>query len=93
MSRAGFPDGRRVPVTKPGGATGEARLELRGGRRVAVFSDTGEPGLYTINAGERPARFLAGRSETESDLRSLSESERQSLTVAGGLFFTTEPLG
>jgi hypothetical protein len=87
--------GDTVPVLRPDGHQVEARIEQRGRQRMAVITDTAEPGMYVLAPGlvdERKARFLVQRNEEESNLRPASAAEREGIAQAGGLVFTAAAL-
>ena len=75
-------DARDLPLslTTPDGTRHTVRPTGRGTRSVVQFSETQQPGVYTLTGPDaRPLHFVAETSRAESDLRLLDSEHMQSL--------------
>jgi len=95
LSGASVPDAG--VVTTPGGEEVEIAAEDFDERRVFSYSGTLRPGAYRLvltgrNGREKAFPFVVERDPEESNLAPLSDAERETLTLAGGLQFVSDAL-
>lgn len=75
--------GKRAMLIDPAGKAHELGIVNKEPRAVAEFTETQRPGLYKLMPpGGEPIHFVVNTSRSESDLQTLTETERQSVTKA-----------
>ena len=77
---------KNIEVSGPGGNPRSITTVRRGSQAVAEFSETRQPGTYTMKgSGMEPVRFVVNPSKAESRLERLTEEELASRATALGL--------
>ena len=75
--------GKKALLIDPAGNKVELPIVAKGVRRVVEFNQTRRPGLYRLTSPDNTTiHFVVNTARTESDLKQLSESERQKVAAS-----------
>jgi hypothetical protein len=84
--------GRKARFTDPAGVSSDVQIVLKGTRSYVEFTRTQRPGLYLLaTPGGEVIHFVVSTSRQESDLRRLTESERDTVAKQLGAILVKSP--